>query len=381
MQPQPAPGRRGRRRKACDNCAKLREPCDGNDSCAACQVHQLPCTYRRLDSAADEPIDPGLDAPARPSQSQRFTETHKALGLSRAPIPFLLNYSAPTNRNPGDVNHALALLSTAESRDRPDPVPDPVPDPALPSFDIEVGREDLFFEDSWNMFFGSHRREGDSHKSLIPGLDDHNLRSFAASRIVKSLSDVCYQYKASFNNYTADRACEFFHEESVRDFTEAYFEHTVRPRSRVVLKTTFNLELVSVPLLLSILIMGATCSTSDRAKSQALEYANMAEIVVFESSSFLQLVYRKRELENETLTKSDLEIIQAALLIILVQIASPDMDARRRIRMQRYPALVCVARAASLTQTKNRWHDSNTPLRHEEFLMNESSTRSAPRIG
>lgn len=372
MQPQPVRGRRGRRRKACDNCAKIREPCDGNTSCASCQTRRLPCTYRRLEGTSGEAISPTLDVPAisTRSQSQGYAETQDKPGPGKASVPFLLDYSAPTNRNPGDVNHALTLLSTAESRD-------PDPDPALPSFDVESDRQDLFVEESWNMFFDSYRREDDSHKSLPRGLDDPNLRSLAATRIINCLSDVHRQYPACSDNYCVNRARDFFYTESISDFTKAYFEHTVRPRSRVVLKTTFNLESISVPLLLSILIMGATCGTSDSAKSQAVEYANMAEFAVFENPTFLRLVYRKRD-HDEPIQKNDLEIVQAALLVILVQIASPDTEARRRIRIQRYPALVSVARATSLAQTKNRWHDKNTPLCHEEFLINEACIRSVP---
>ncbi|KAJ5180652.1 hypothetical protein N7492_003862 [Penicillium capsulatum] len=250
-----------------------------------------------------------------------------------------------------------------------------LPDAWVTVLDIEFAREDLFVEDSWNMFFSSYRLEGGSHKSLVPSLDDSSLRQIAASRIISCLENVHTKFPQASDDYQTVHTQELFREENVREFTEAYFEHTVRPRSRVVLKTTFNLESISTPLLLSILIMGASCGNADNAKSQAVKYADMAEFAVFEDSRFLQLVYRKGDLEQDPLTKGDLEIIQAALLVILIQIASPNAESRRRIRIQRYSALVCVARATSLTQIKNRWHDSNSPLRHAEFLMNESCIR------
>jgi hypothetical protein len=171
-------------------------------------------------------------------------------------------------------------------------------------------------------------------------------------------------------------AQEFFAEHKVGDYIEAYFERIVRPRSRIVLKSTFNLETVSTPLLLSMFLMGADCDTSDSVKLQAIEYAEIAEKVVFESADFQRLMYRKQETGGASLEANEIELIQAAILILLIQLSSPNATTRRRTRIQRYPALVSVARVTSLTQTKNFWHDNSRPFRHDQFLKNETCIRS-----
>ncbi|KAJ5707576.1 hypothetical protein N7488_007377 [Penicillium malachiteum] len=166
----------------------------------------------------------------------------------------------------------------------------------------------------------------------------------------------------------------FFTEENVREFIEAYFEHTVRPRSRIVLKSSFVLESTSVPLLLAIFLFGATCGHSDGAKSQAVIYADLVEFVIFENPVLLQLMYTQ-DLKFNGLNQIETENIQAAILIMLMQLASPKPDARRRVRVQRYPALVSIARATSLTKVRNQWHNSSIPLDYAQFLENETRIR------
>lgn len=285
-------------------------------------------------------------------------------------VPFLLNYSAPDNQNnPGDVNHALSLLSTTESND-------PALDSALPSLEVEADRSDLFFEDSWALFFGPSTNERQNRGSPSPeGLDDTEQRQLAADKMIECLSRVHASHSHYFGEFNIDRERIFFNERNVGDFINAYFDHTVRPRSRIVLKSSFNLETTSAPLLLAIFLLGASCGLSDHAKSQAKIYFDMAEEAVFENPNFLRLVYNQQSRDGDSLNQTEIESIQAAILIILNQLASHKPEARRRVRIQRYPTLVSIARATSMTKIKNQWHDSNIPLNHAKFIKNETCIR------
>lgn len=285
-------------------------------------------------------------------------------------VPFLLNYSAPSNRNPGDVNQAFSLLSTTESNDQG-------ADDCLPSLEVESSGDDLFFDESWALFFGSVPDQSSSRASPLPeGLDDLERRQLAAERMIDCLAKASSSRNGNEYDFDLHREQTFFSQENVGEFIEAYFERTVRPRSRIVLKSSFNLESTSPSLLLPAFLLGAICSTCERAKSQSITYADLAETIVFENPTFLELVYNHNNLDSNSLTKADIEIIQAALLVILIQLASPKQEARRRVRIQRYPALVSIARATSLTKVRNTWHDPNNLLNHEAFLRNETCIRS-----
>ncbi|KAJ6038346.1 hypothetical protein N7460_008117 [Penicillium canescens] len=337
-QPKPGPARPGRRRKACDSCAEQRINCDGGLSCSACQANGISCTYQRLHTLPQESrellLAPGMSTRR---QSLRSATNPDERSPEKTSLPFLLNYSAPGNHSSGDVNRVLSLFSTAESVDES-------LDSALPSLGVEADQAHLFFGDSWNMFFGSFKIDGQTQSSPLPlGLEDLDQRQIASSRMV----DCIIRSRAMNGKYEAapspDNAQEFFAEHKVGDYIEAYFERIVRPRSRIVLKSTFNLETVSTPLLLSMFLMGADCDTSDGVKLRAIEYAEIVEKVVFECADFQRLMYRKQETGGVSLEANEIELIQAAILILLIQLSSPNAATRRRTRIQRYPALQAIS--------------------------------------
>ncbi|KAJ5306928.1 hypothetical protein N7508_005943 [Penicillium antarcticum] len=264
-------------------------------------------------------------------------------------LPFLLNYSAPGNRSSRDVNRVLSLFSTAECMDES-------LDSTLPSLDIEANQASLFLEDSWSLLFGSFQYDGHAPRSSLPlGLEDLNQRQIISARMVECI----VRAKAQKGNFEAGpftgNAQEFFAEHKIGEYIEAYFERIVRPRSRVVLKSTFNLGTVSTPLLLCIFLMGADCDTSYSAKLQAVEYAELTESVVFESADFQRLMYRKAKGGWASLEEIEIELIQAAILILLIQLSSPNGETRRRTRIQR-------------------------PFCHDEFLKNETCIRMMSSI-
>lgn len=357
----------GRRRKACDKCAKNRIVCDGGVSCHSCRSQGAYCSYTRLEAHSSSLSGPRPDTLRISTRSQtlRNGDDEPKSTAPKLSVPFLLNYSATSNRHPGEVNNVLTALATTESKDE-------TRDPGVPSLLLEDDRPDLFFEESWNLFLGSHEDQDRYETRFLPrGLEEDTECESAASRILQSITSS--HTDPSQEDYY-DRARAFFSKENIHDFIVAYFDGTVRPRSRIVLKSFFDLSSTPTPLLLSMLLMGAVCAGSKNAKYNAIEYADKAEAIIFDDSSFQRLVYQKRESRRDILEKSDIEIIQAAVLMILIQISSPNPESRRRVRIHRYPALVSVARATGLTQIKNSWHDSVTSS-HELFLANELSIR------
>jgi hypothetical protein len=110
-------------------------------------------------------------------------------------------------------------------------------------------------------------------------------------------------------------------------------------------------------------------------KSKVVDYVEIAENAVFESQCFHDLVHGARRVESDLLPSQSIEIIQAAIVVILLQISSPNLTTRRRIRIQRYLALVSAAQATGLTKVRNRWQDSNTPMSYQQFIRNEICIR------
>lgn len=365
----PLPHKPGRRRKACDNCAKNRIICNGRLPCRSCSSQGTQCSYRRLDNHRDAQANasPGSSRTQPPQTSQDEPEDDSG----KLSVPFLLNYSATSNHHPGEVNNVLSALAIADSKDKKR-------DAGVPSSFLEPERNELFFEESWSLFFGSYQDQDLPETSYLPrGLDDINERQRAASRIIEALHGDCIETPKKPEDIRADR---FFTEDTIQEFIVAYFDRTVRPRSRIVLKSCFHLPSTSTPLLLSILLMGAICGGSNEAKSNATDYADKAESILFDDPSFQRLVYRKAQPQYDPLQDIEIEFIQAAILIILIQISSPNPESRRRVRIHRYPLLVSVARATGLVQINNTWHDPSMISTYESFLKNELSIRMMASI-
>lgn len=313
-----------------------------------------------------------LNTPKTKSQARHIAGHLDTQNTNKASVPFLLNYSGSGNRHPGDVNRALSLLSTTETGEQ-------AVDPALPSFNLEIDTGDIFFEDCWNVHFGSFEGNGMPQDLPLPaGLEDSHRRQMAATQMIDCVAKSQFQRRsAGINdkNFDFDEAERLFSEQRIYDYIKAYFDQIVRPRSRIVLKSTFHLKDVSVPLLLSLFLMGATCDTDECVKSQVVEYTEIAEYVIFESPVFRKMIYQRGESHWSSLAKEEIEIIQAAILMILMEIASPNAETRRRTRIQWYPAVVSVARATSLTKVRNEWHNVNGPISHDQFLKNELCVR------
>lgn len=332
----------------------------------------MTCSYQRLGKSPDPSPGVVLNAPKTRSQTRRITGHSDEQNSNKASLPFLLNYSGPQNRHPGDVNRALSLLSNSEAKEQ-------AIDPALPSFNLEIDTGDIFFEDSWNVLFGSLEGNGSSQDLPLPaGLEDSHQRQMAATKMIDCVAKSQLQRRsAGFNDkdFEFEEAQKFFSEQRVSDYIKAYFDQIVRPRSRIVLKSTFHLKDVSIPLLLALFLMGATCDTDECVKSQVVEYTEIAEYVIFESPMFRKMIYQRGETHWSALTKEEIEIIQAAILMMLMEIASPNAETRRRTRIQWYPAVVSVARATSLTKVRNEWHNANSAISHDRFLKNELCIR------
>lgn len=308
------------------------------------------------------------DVQIQPSDGPKATNQQNGPSSTRE-LPFLLSYSAPGNRNPAESNRALTLLSTPDTREDNT-------ESTLPSLELEVDQADVLYEDSWAFFFQYFQGDGLNGSSpLAGGLEDQAKRELATEKMIGCLRKTASDDSIRWQGFNIDSARALIHERNVGEFIEAYFEQTIRPRSRIVPKASFQVECVSGALLLAIFLMGALSSSSDSLKPQTAALTDIVECAIFESAVFLELSRRERSSTYEELGEISIEILQAAILIILIQIVSPNSESRRRVQFQRYPALVSIARTTSLTKVRNRWHGSDPLLSHSEFLKNETCIR------
>lgn len=154
-------------------------------------------------------------------------------------------------------------------------------------------------------------------------------------------------------------------------FTSAYFNrvHTFSP---VVYRPTFEIEKASVPLILAMFIVGAMHSAPQDQVLLARQYATMIEEYIFSHEVFSSpLPEVSAGLEDERL-----EILQAAMLVYLLQLHNNNEPTRERIRNQRHPCLIAKMRAFGFPAVRHEEPTGSTTLPSlKTFVNNEVKIR------
>ncbi|KAE8141313.1 hypothetical protein BDV38DRAFT_296828 [Aspergillus pseudotamarii] len=348
--PTPSKGKKGRKRKACDACVESRTQCDGELPCETCLQRGLKCTLSRKGEQ---------NGKARHNQDER--EKPEDSDINRMPVRFLLNYTNPASRRLYDVQQMLVGCDKDQGK--------------YASFGkAEMCNFDSTTEQWMGLFYlfidTAALEKSDHDESLMYGLADTVELSHTVSRILGLMK---HALKSQFNNkgqFTMKEAGTFFSPTNITLFIKAFFEHSYK-NTRFIHKASFNVHTSSAQLLLAMALMGAICVSSQDASS-AEGYSDVAEHLIFDGSEFGQVL----NTDDPSLTKANMEILQAAMLIAVIQESRDDATIKRRIRVQRFPALVCAARTLRLTQTTNDAVGDTGSFKLDRYFYKESLVRA-----
>ncbi|KAJ9252163.1 transcriptional regulator family: Fungal Specific TF [Paecilomyces variotii] len=288
---------------------------------------------------------------------------------SHAAVKFLVLPARPVaSPTPETSNRVLTEFGPDDASHR-------CPETSVSDSGTDAILEDLFFNETWETIFDP-LATFEPHKTPSSlGLESPHLCQLAADRMVSELKDVASAHPRYFEKFDPDHAQNFFCSENVADSIGAYFQRAHIP-IRIIHRSCFYLETVSTSLLLSVFLIGTICQPVEKLSPLTIKYADIIEWSVFEDPQFLRLMYMKQEENPSQIAGDKLEFVQAALLVIIVQSASPSTEVRRRIRVVRVPALLAVARALSLTKVQSRWNDNYALLDHRIFIEDETRIRT-----
>ncbi|CAO2648149.1 Nn.00g090710.m01.CDS01 [Neocucurbitaria sp. VM-36] len=167
-------------------------------------------------------------------------------------------------------------------------------------------------------------------------------------------------------DFPMDSAKVVFTANNFDDCVWAYFTF-FHPQHPFIHWPTFDVNKVSLPLLLSVVFTGSVhCTPTDAAWSTRF-FFDLGEDLIFEQ---LRNVVAKNDRHDDCV----LQIVQACLLIIASQISFNDEAVRRRIRISRHPELVASIR--SLELTKPICKSSLDVSEWRMFITEESRVRS-----
>ncbi|KAL4984170.1 hypothetical protein BDW68DRAFT_190700 [Aspergillus falconensis] len=352
--PVPGPLKRGRKRKACNACAEARTCCDGDSPCESCLQKGLSCSFSRTRCLENS-------SQTRTSGSTTAGAKEDAVpNARRMSMSFLLHCTEPAIQTPYDLHHVLARCNFG--------------DPGVAGCSTNPHSHDPdIFVDAWTSLF---------HSFIDPAaLETPQLvynHSEDETKVVSRLLNLINQFHFGLHGEEASvyaaKAESLFCPTNVTKFVDAFFAsmHDIN----FIHIASIRLTEISAHLLLAILLMGATYASPADA-SEAVKYAELAENVIFEGSCFQRLLYDEAvSLYDE----SNLEILQAAVLIILLQMSRNDIKTRRRIRVQRYPCLVSAVRSINLTRATNGRDSTAGPLGWRQYFLNESLVRTMAAI-
>ncbi|KAL3293656.1 transcription factor [Colletotrichum asianum] len=355
-QPLPADAKRGRKLRACDRCSRVKSQCDGKLPCSHCKARKLECTFERFCSDESHRERAAEAQVVSTQQSQllfflKFTGPRggQAIEQEMAAVPEVDIQGPFTNKPPesnletefGDCIDPSLLFTT-------------LLDPCFDMDPMKAGPADVFEYSEYNASGGL---------TMTSPTDSLAVR---IAHLSKDLSQV-----ASLNS---ELSCfdplsfkEVFSSDQVHAFCEA-FSRKRHYQYPVVHWPTFNLETTCLPLLLAISLNGAAYSksSSDAAgsRARARDFYLIADAYIFQ-----QLERSINSNHQEPESETTVEILQAALLIVVLQICFDD-SRKGVIIFKRLPLLVFSLRHFGLTRMK---HDEAENWR--TFIKQETRIR------
>ncbi|GME64804.1 ATPase P-type K/Mg/Cd/Cu/Zn/Na/Ca/Na/H-transporter [Neofusicoccum parvum] len=170
--------------------------------------------------------------------------------------------------------------------------------------------------------------------------------------------------------FDMELAKSVFTSNNTRQYLSAFL-HRCHHEIPVVHRPTFSVETASTALLLAMVMIGSMfCAPRDDTFS-ARRFIGIAEEFIYNQELFTR---HPRHFQNRAAEAhpEDIQTVQAALIIAILQSGMNDIQTRRRIRVQRHPQLVAVVRSLDLPSSRHRpspsWH---------EFIADEVRVRLA----
>jgi hypothetical protein len=158
----------------------------------------------------------------------------------------------------------------------------------------------------------------------------------------------------------------------VRHYVWSFF-HYFHYSFPILHKPSFDIQTVSLPLLLTLILFGSMSSNPLDASITIQQFSHVAEGYIFDQVVSRQMLQVPQAacIDNE-----ELELFQAGLLFLAFLNNSNDLTTRRRIRLQRIPSLSTAVRASGLFAYKRQYF-SPGPGTHDwqGFIFDELRLR------
>lgn len=337
-QPLPAAAKPGRKKQSCDECSYAKVACDKKAPCSRC------CSLRRQCSFGRQNTSPSCATIALASR-----KSPRKSSRGENPFFFLLHLTDPSVKR-----DRLAIAETAGSsiRRNLETLNSTLEDALLPDSNhfrtVLDGFQaiDYFPQPSVaDEFLVADYVFDDCFSSKL----SHQLHQLTVEIVQTSESMTVNNDGQRKAFETADLA-SIFTISNLSAFISAFF-HSLHWHLPVVHFPTFDPGQVSNPLLLAIFLAGAKYTNTRGEYDIPPGLLCVAEEHIFRQVANLSTTQLPTDPTN---LGPAVEIIQAALIIEMLQFAQDDVQTRRRIRVVRHPCLVSIIRSLGFFNLKRR---------------------------
>lgn len=329
-------GKPGRKRHACENCSRKKVACDAEFPCNPCSRSGILCKREESNSGTE-----GQDH-----------------------VPFLRLF---TERWLCDSQVAVfdELFKHHDSLEGADHPLFEIDDEERSLNETLLGLTSLPSGSIMDDFWGHS-----SHNEGQPASNENTV-GFEARVVDVMLQLVAAQNQRNLETSRHDsptdenQARRVFTAANLTRFTSAYFNRA-HPFSPIVHRPTFEIVKASTALILAMFIVGAMHSAPQDQVLLARQYATMIEEYIFSHEVFSSPIPEvSAGLESERL-----EILQAAMLVYLLQLHNNNEPTRERVRNQRHPCLIAQMRALGFPAVRHEKPTGSTTLPSLKTFVN-----------
>lgn len=356
---------RGRQKRACDRCARLKLACDADPPCETCLSQGAICTGSRIDDQVNTVRNrveshTNVNLPTTPDVVESPIREVRASPRERVSLSFLLNYAHPNNRSLASAFGVAAArdVDSSDSHHDGGPSCELAQDifspeafaPYSPNmvFQFFLGEFDIALSPlshsltDWQTELGHISvRPPDPLLSPLQGATNNlvdELTHFSSSWSQRPQGDLSHEsLVAGFSLFTADK---------IRDFVDDYFLRW-NHHSPIIHAASFDIATAHTPLLLAVCLTSALLTPDSEDASAARSILDLAEEYVFEHRGFKVLLDASSVTETCSVRES-LPAAQAAFSIAQIQLRQGSRSKQESIRDHRFDQLVAAVKRVGL---------------------------------
>ncbi|CZT10969.1 uncharacterized protein RCO7_11021 [Rhynchosporium graminicola] len=335
------------------HCTSMKLGCDGSNPCKTCRHKQIDCKYSRLQSKAGLVRSETPKSGAESSQSDRGSINFL---LNSGTASFIESFRFPSSHEHRNLFSSRNTEKSSSSRDVIDNFGNRSENESVPADPLDEESIDwsLFEEEDLLRFlsspfdgvpvYGPERSiTGWSHTG---GWEPPSPQSAAIvdSILAKAAS---LHLSPPEQAHISQNLNFLFTPSRIDKFVGLYFEFW-HPHCTIVHQATFTVDAAPIPLLISVVVMGAIYSQVDTEANTAKLVLDLVELYLFSLEDLSDEYEIRHMLRVPMSSASDsiqlsvlaLQHLQAAYLIVCVQFWAGSMMARKRVSDNRFSVLV-----------------------------------------